>query len=613
MTSLERYRESNMKKNKISLLQNFIYNEKIIIKWDAKMLYYQIIFVISSVFATYIGMIIPVQVVRCLESKKDMGAFLRNLSLYLLVYLVCNITSLESKQYLHRNSGTLMMPYMKKICKKSMRISYESLEKKELHELIGEVWNVLRNDYVIRDYIVGFSEIAITLVGIVWYGVIVLLNGKILFAVDVLICILSSFALRYVKKKQQEYIKGIELASRIVTYINKISMDQAAGKDIRIFNMKNILLGKYHEALENEDQIYGRIEGLHFNKSIFNEALFTAFHIMAYIFLGSKVLEGELLVSEFIFLVQIVTQFSEYISGFFSQFQSILKSDISIGYMRKFLLFEDSIKMRTLHLEREKKGNQIEFRNVSYRYPGAQEETLKNINLTIQANEKLAVIGLNGAGKTTLIKLICGLYQPTNGEIFIDGKDISKIENMDELVAALFQDSDILPVTVDANIVGTNEENRYKEDLMWAVRMSGFEKKYISLKDAGRTLLGKNVNTDASDLSGGEKQKLLFARALFQKTGILILDEPTAALDPISEKQMYMDLANITENRTTIFISHRLSSTAFCDRIIFLSHGEICESGTHEELMKKGGLYKELFDLQGRYYKESDEEKKDEC
>ena len=390
-------------------------------------------------------------------------------------------------------------------------------------------------------------------------------------------------------------------------------MDQAAGKDIRIFNMKNILLGKYHEALENEDQIYGRIEGLHFNKSIFNEALFTAFHIMAYIFLGSKVLEGELLVSEFIFLVQIVTQFSEYISGFFSQFQSILKSDISIGYMRKFLLFEDSIKMRTLHLEREKKGNQIEFRNVSYRYPGAQEETLKNINLTIQANEKLAVIGLNGAGKTTLIKLICGLYQPTNGEIFIDGKDISKIENMDELVAALFQDSDILPVTVDANIVGTNEENRYKEDLMWAVRMSGFEKKYISLKDAGRTLLGKNVNTDASDLSGGEKQKLLFARALFQKTGILILDEPTAALDPISEKQMYMDLANITENRTTIFISHRLSSTAFCDRIIFLSHGEICESGTHEELMKKGGLYKELFDLQGRYYKESDEEKKDEC
>ena len=269
--------------------------------------------------------------------------------------------------------------------------------------------------------------------------------------------------------------------------------------------------------------------------------------------------------------------------------------------------------MRTLHLEREKKGNQIEFRNVSYRYPGAQEETLKNINLTIQANEKLAVIGLNGAGKTTLIKLICGLYQPTNGEIFIDGKDISKIENMDELVAALFQDSDILPVTVDANIVGTNEENRYKEDLMWAVRMSGFEKKYISLKDAGRTLLGKNVNTDASDLSGGEKQKLLFARALFQKTGILILDEPTAALDPISEKQMYMDLANITENRTTIFISHRLSSTAFCDRIIFLSHGEICESGTHEELMKKGGLYKELFDLQGRYYKESDEEKKDEC
>ena len=248
----------------------------------------------------------------------------------------------------------------------------------------------------------------------------------------------------------------------------------------------------------------------------------------------------------------------------------------------------------------------VELRNVSYTYPGQPVPALSGINITIRPGEKLALIGLNGAGKTTLVKLICGFYRPAEGEIRIN--DIPSTEFSREeyysLVSVLFQDSAMLPVSLDENLTGQQVEEIDRQRLRRALEMAGFLEKYESLPKKGDTVLVREANRCAADFSGGERQKLLFARALYRKAPLLILDEPTAALDPIAENALYLKYGEAAEGRTSVYISHRLSSTRFCDRILLLSRGEILEEGTHEELMKKGGRYAELYEIQSRYYRE---------
>ncbi|MCD8325782.1 MAG: ABC transporter ATP-binding protein [Lachnospiraceae bacterium] len=246
----------------------------------------------------------------------------------------------------------------------------------------------------------------------------------------------------------------------------------------------------------------------------------------------------------------------------------------------------------------------LELRDVSFTYPGQEKPVIFHINLTIKSGEKLALIGLNGAGKTTLVKLLCGFYQPTEGEILVNGLPLEKIERRQyySLLSVLFQDYTILPGTVEENIASTHHPE--KERMERALSESDFRRVLSKLSQKEKSLLVKEVYDDAVDFSGGEKQRLLLARALYKDAKLLILDEPTAALDPIAEKEIYLRYGELGEGKTSVFISHRLSSTRFCDRIILLENGQIAEEGTHESLMEAGGRYAELFEMQSRYYRE---------
>ena len=249
----------------------------------------------------------------------------------------------------------------------------------------------------------------------------------------------------------------------------------------------------------------------------------------------------------------------------------------------------------------------IELRNIYYKYPGAEDYTIKNINLHIKKGEKLALVGVNGAGKTTLVKLICGLYTPTKGEIYINGKKSSSY-NRDEyytLFSVVFQDIHLLPVSIEKNISLQLEEEINSEKVDKVIKMSGLMEKVKSLEKGKDTLLVKSVYKEAIELSGGEMQKLMLARALYKNGPIIILDEPTAALDPIAENEIYRQYNQLTKEHTSIFISHRLSSTRFCDRIVFIQDGKIIEEGDHYSLMELDGEYKNMFDKQSHYYKDS--------
>ena len=234
---------------------------------------------------------------------------------------------------------------------------------------------------------------------------------------------------------------------------------------------------------------------------------------------------------------------------------------------------------------------------------------MKNLNLTLHPGEKLAVVGLNGAGKTTLVKLISGLLDPTEGRILLDGKDIQEFNRSEyyTLFSAVFQAFSLLAGTVAAN-VAQNEEKINLPLVKNCLEKAGLREKIEALPDAYETCLNRQVYEEALLLSSGETQRLMLARALYKDAPFIILDEPTAALDPIAESELYQKYHELTKNKSSIYISHRLASTRFCNRIVMIGDGGICEEGTHEELIRRGGKYAKLYEVQSKYYKEGDEE-----
>ena len=247
----------------------------------------------------------------------------------------------------------------------------------------------------------------------------------------------------------------------------------------------------------------------------------------------------------------------------------------------------------------------IEFRDVSFRYPGTDRNVLDHVSLAIGDREKLAVVGVNGAGKTTFIKLLCRLYEPTEGVILYNGTDISEIryDEYVRLLSVVFQDFRLLAFTMEENVVLNQSSDRGK--VLEAIRKSGLEDKLERLPKGLDTNVGKDFDEEGVEFSGGEGQKLVTARAYYKDAPIVVLDEPTSALDPISENAVYQRFHEIMEDKTAIFISHRLASTRFCDRVAVFAGGKIVECGTHEQLMEQEGLYRQMFLKQAEYYKSS--------
>ena len=287
---------------------------------------------------------------------------------------------------------------------------------------------------------------------------------------------------------------------------------------------------------------------------------------------------------------------------------AILKYN-EIAYNNEYLkLYEEFIKRPNMHYDgtlpiekRDDKRYELSFYNVSFKYLGSDKYILKDINMTFNIGEKLALVGLNGAGKTTLIKLLLRLYEPTEGEIRLNGIDIGKYD-YDEYVqifSVVFQDFGIFDFPLDENIAASEDVDSAR--VKKVIDQVGLTELVNSLPDKERTLL-YHENGDGVALSGGEAQKVAIARALYKDAPFVILDEPTAALDPIAEAEIYENFDTLVGDKTAIYISHRMSSCKFCDRIVVINNGRIEEEGSHDSLMDKNGLYAKMYNTQANYY-----------
>jgi ABC-type multidrug transport system fused ATPase/permease subunit len=392
---------------------------------------------------------------------------------------------------------------------------------------------------------------------------------------------------------------------RKIRYVLAKSSDFSHAKDTRLYNMQIWFTDTFSRLLKERGIWLHKIE----NRGLFVSACSALLSLvrdgLSYGYLIYMIYQKDMSSAAFVLYFGIITQFTHWILGIFDEASKINKASLVINDFRAFLnLKDDSNKHSETQIPAGIPSLKIE--NLWYRYEGSDDYAIKNFNCTVERGEKIAIVGLNGAGKTTLIKLLCKLYKPTKGRILVDDHDIGDYgrDEYFNLISAVFQDIVLMPTTIAENVAMQPYEDINHTKLDEAVCLSGLESKVKSLEMGVDTLLLKSIHSDAVDLSGGEQQKLALARAIYKGGKIIVLDEPTAALDPIAENEMYMKYNEIMKGNTSIYISHRLSSTRFCDRILFIENGTLAEQGSHEELMEKAGKYAGLFEIQSHYYKE---------
>lgn len=388
-------------------------------------------------------------------------------------------------------------------------------------------------------------------------------------------------------------------------YIRDKAESVELAKDIRIFGLQNWL----NDLLDNVHDVY-----LDFRLKVerkrlladFTEALLTMLRNgLAYVYLINMALSEGLSVPEFLLYFTAVTTFTTWIMGILQEVTKLHQQSLDISQLREFLEYPEPFKFEDGSPVPKSDAYELHLEHVSFRYPGAEKDIIHDLDLTVHPGEKLAVVGLNGAGKTTLVKLLCGLFDPTEGRVLLNGQDIRAFNRREYygLFSAVFQEFSVLDVTVAENVAQTKEGIDYKK-VEACIEKAGLTRMIAELPQGLETHVGRDVFLDGILFSGGQTQRLMLARALYKDGPILVLDEPTAALDPIAENDIYMKYNDMTAGKTSMFISHRLASTRFCDRIIFVADGHIIEEGTHETLLEKGGAYAELFEIQSRYYQE---------
>lgn len=390
-------------------------------------------------------------------------------------------------------------------------------------------------------------------------------------------------------------------------YVTSRAANFSAAKDIRVYGMSQWLKSIFKDVFDKSMAWQKRLNFKHFLSQLPDLFVILLRDGAAYAVLIAMALRGEISVDEFVLYFGAISSFATYVGGIMTSWIEMHEASLVVSDFREYLDLPDGDDSGTeLASACSEYAPTITFEHVSFKYDGAEKNTLDDISFTMKSGERIALVGMNGAGKTTLVKLLCGLYRPTSGEIKIDGIPARNFarEEYYKLFSPVFQNVRTAFLSLAETVSGTSEEKTDKTYALECMKKAGLEKKIESLSHGIDTRLDKQVNDGGIELSGGEAQKLMMARALYKNAPILVLDEPTSALDPIAENEIYLKYRDMTEGKTSLFISHRLASTKFCDRILLLEGGKIAEEGTHDELIAKGGEYAKLFEIQSCWYRE---------
>lgn len=574
--------------------------------YPAKLLGY----IISGLSLPLAASLLPAAAVALIAEENTVPVYLAAMTGMALVYGAAQFAGQLLEAYSKVREDSLGMRYfLPELHRKSMTMDYCNLESDQgqLHQ--NEAYGVVLDpSFGVKDSI-QFGRICIlNLLGMLLYGGIAVTLEPLILPVilGMLLLHIALFKISgiYFDKRKDERFRAEEK----IQYLYGQAQDARNGKDIRVYGMEKW----FRDSMLNKVKIVNRWLRKYFMLDFLPEASDNLFvllrDILAYTVLVNRFLEGSITAAEFTFFIGLIATFSRWLDGFIRYHSGMRYGSFAVEMYRRFLNTEDVFNHgEGVDTTRVQTPPEIIFQDVSFTYPEAEKPVIEHLNLTIRPGERIALVGVNGAGKTTLVKLLSGMYLPARGRILVDGIPIEQfnIEEYYRLTATLYQDVNVMPCTIGENVAGTDQYDGRK--VKECLEKAGLSKRISTLPKGLDTSLTQKLDSEGVLLSGGEQQRLLFARALYKDAPILILDEPTAALDPLAEADLYQKYASCTEEKTSIFISHRLSSTRFCDRILFMEEGRIKEEGTHAELIRKGGDYFRMFQVQSQYYREEQE------
>ena len=407
---------------------------------------------------------------------------------------------------------------------------------------------------------------------------------------------------RYAEKEKNFFQNRAGTEEKLDYLNNNIFFNYRAGKIIRIFGMQDMLLKSGGREFNEGFRFYIRRIHAKRGETVENLATSGLFTVFSYLLVVLKIISRAITVGAFTRYVGALNQFGSACASLIEYNAAIRRNAVYMGEFLAFLDVEEKHSHGTIPVEKRDDGEyELAFEDVSFRYPGSAQYVLKNVNCRLDMKRKMAVVGRNGAGKTTFIKLLCGLYEPTEGRITLNGVDIRKYkpDEYRDLFGVVFQDFRLFSFPVWENVATGYERD---DGRLWkALYQAGAQEFVKNMPEGLETLLYKDTG-EGVEISGGEAQKLAIARALYKDGALVVLDEPTAALDPLAEAEVYARFDEMTEGKTSIYISHRMSSCRFCDDIMVFDDGRIAERGSHETLLAAGGLYSQLWNAQAKYY-----------
>ncbi|WBW97822.1 ABC transporter ATP-binding protein [Oceanirhabdus sp. W0125-5] len=551
-----------------------------------------------------INIIIPKFIIDELMGNKNIDVFIKLVLVIVIANGVLGVinawldTKIDIKRLEINNGFDLLLG------KKIMDMDFENIEDPKVLDLKEKAIFPIKNQGAINRLINGFVNLftqIVTIIGLM--AVIFTLNGLIV-AMILGVVILNIKLYQKSQKTQFKFYKELIPINRKFMYYGSLTSDFSYGKDIRLYGIHSMIMNKIKdynkESIGGFSKVFlimGKYQGL-------NEINLAIQMTLVYGYMVFKVIKGAIGIGSFTMYINAANKFSTSISEFFKVFVEVQQM---CRYLENYVEFEQigsTKKQGRISVDGVEKC-EIEFKNVYFKYPRSENYTLKNVSIKINQGEKLSIVGLNGAGKTTFIKLLTRLYEPTEGEILLNGTNIKDYDYNEyiKLLSVVFQDFKLMAFTVKENIALQYHDKYEDKEIMKVIEKSGLKQDILKLPKGIKTSVYKTFEKDGIEFSGGQSQKIAISRAIHKDAPIVVLDEPTAALDPIAEYEIYNRFNQLIGNKTTIYISHRLSSCKFCDRVAVFHKGTIIQHGHHDELIaEKESQYEQMYSAQAQYY-----------
>ena len=598
-------------KPKYNLWQNSWYMVKLAWRYSKSVLAICIILAAATAGETVVQLLIAPGILQKLELRASLPQLLGAIA----IFTGALILFAAAKEYFDLNKlfgrVTVRIKLIEAIAEKMAQTSYENLLDTAFLQRKERASSACDDNQSPAESIwLTWTNILANLLGFAVY--LALLSS--LSPLLILVVIATTAAGYFVSRKVNQfgYLHREEEAAYTaeMRYVKRTVTSRAFAKDIRIFGLKPWLMEVWQKSFQLYESFLRRREKHYFLTNLADFLLSLLRNGISYAYLLHLTLTEGLSASAFLLYFTAASGFTQWITGILEQFTRLSKESLEISVVREFLEWPECFQLTGGDpIPDAVDGTyELQLEHVTYRYPGAAEDTIHDLSLTLHRGEKVALVGLNGAGKTTLVKLLCGFLDPTQGTVRLNGVDIRKLNRRAyyKLFSAVFQEFSLLEATVAENVA--QQVEGIDEEKVWqCLQNAGLSDAVRALPQGRKTHLGRSIYDDGTELSGGQTQRLMLSRALYRDGAVLVLDEPTAALDPITESEIYLKYSEMTQGKTSLFISHRLASTRFCDRIILLENGSIAEEGSHEALLQAGGSYAKLFSVQRRYYEEGGE------